>query len=111
MSTGFTYDVIVRSITGNPGQYFAEELRKRSLKVVDFAWTPVPGKREAPYLEAALQNSRVMILILNSILTDEYWWVLEGESFLFRDPKHPEKRLIVIRMDGTPLKPGLEAFP
>lgn len=108
MSTGFTYDVIVRNISGGAAQYFAGELRKRSLNALDFSWTPGPRNKEAPYLEAALQNSRVMILLLSSYMPDEYWWILEGESFLFRDPQHPEKKLIVIRLDGAPLKPGLE---
>lgn len=110
MSTSFSYDVIIRHFfDDSTAESLGNRLRAKGLRV--WSGTRQRGSKPDPDLDRALKSSRIMLLLLSGHLTDTYWFPLETDSFLFRDPADKDRRLITIRLKDTPLRPGLEKYP
>ena len=71
----------------------------------------LPSRRHAEKIEAGLNQSCVLVLCFSARALGPEWPQLEAGTFPFRDPAHPERRFIALRLDDTPLPDALAQSP
>lgn len=109
MDTEFLFDVFISYSSKDCVlvRVVAESLRQAQLRVWFDEWEIQPGDHILMKIEEGLEQSRRMVLCMSENAFSSDWSFLESSSLRFRDPLNRERKLIPIRLDGTPIKGSL----
>ena len=111
-SESFTHDVFL-SHSGHDKpvvRELAERLRADGVRVWFDEWEIQLGDSIFSKVEAALQQSRVLVLCMSEHAFGSDWATLESQTFRFRDPLNRQRRFIPVRLDDTQPKGSLAQF-
>src|SRR5215210_8748020 len=81
----------------------AERLRKDGVKVWFDEWVLKAGDSIPAKIEEGLERSRVLVLCMSANAFSSDWTQLESGTFRFRDPLNKQPRLILLRLDESPI--------
>ena len=111
-SESFTHDVFLsHSNYDKPVvRELAERLRTDGVRVWYDEWEIKLGDSIFSKVEAALQQSRVLVLCMSQHAFGSDWATLESQTFRFRDPLNKQRRFIPVRLDETQPKSSLAEF-
>ena len=111
-SESFTHDVFLsHSNYDKPVvRESAERLRADGVRVWYDEWEIKLGDSIFSKVEAALQQSRVLVLCMSEHAFGSDWATLESQTFRFRDPLNRQRRFIPRRLDDTQPKSSLAEF-
>jgi small GTP-binding protein len=113
MFDSFDYDVFICHSASDAAQALpiADHLRADGLRVWLAAWEVQAGEHYSSKIESGLTRSRVLILCTSINAFGPRWPRMEACTVQFRDPRNPQRRLVVLRLDKTPLKAELAHYP
>jgi hypothetical protein len=105
MDENFAFDVFLsHSVIDRPVvRDLAMRLRADGVKV----WwdEDLPSK-----IEQGLATSRVMVLCVSANVFESDWAAIERQTLRFRDPLNEARRLVLVRLDDTPMNESLAQF-
>lgn len=96
MNEQFKYDVFIsHSEKDKPAvRELAERLRKDGLRVWFDEWELKPGDAILRKIQAGLEQSRTLSLVMSQQATTAEWVTFEHHSMLFRSPTNQQPRFI-----------------
>lgn len=108
----FTHDIFLSHSAKDKAvvRPLAERLRVDGLRVWFDEWEIRPGDNIPLKIEEGLERSRNLVLCMSANAFDSDWAQLESQTFRFRDPLNRKRRLIPLRLDGSPIKGSLAQF-
>ena len=111
-SESFTHDVFLSHSTHDKPvvRELAERLRADGVRVWYDEWEIKLGDSIFSKVEAALQQSRVLMLCMSEHAFGSDWATLESQTFRFRDPLNKQRRFIPLRLDETSPPGSLAQF-
>ena len=112
MAETFTYDVFIsHSEKDKPAvRELAERLRKDGLRIWLDDWEIKPGDAILLKIQAGLEQSRTLVLVMSRHASASEWVTFEHHSVLFRDPTNQQRRFIPVRLDDAEILDTLKQF-
>ncbi|MBS1789998.1 MAG: TIR domain-containing protein [Acidobacteria bacterium] len=112
MAETFKYDVFIsHSEKDKPAvRELAEQLRKDGLRVWFDDWEIKPGDAILLKIQAGLEQSRTLVLVMSQHASASEWVTFEHHSVLFRDPTNQQRRFIPVRLDDAEIPDALKQF-
>ncbi len=85
------------------GEYIGNQLKRHDIIPKLYDWDVAPGDSFIEFMETSIEESRVMVLLWSTHAQNSFWVSEEYRSFHMKLSKDNRAKIIVVRLDRTPL--------
>ncbi len=112
MTEIFQYDVFISHSFKDKlaVRELAERLKVDGLRVWLAEWEIQPGDGIANKINQGLAQSRTLVLVTSANIAELEWVTFERQIAQFTEPTDPQRRFILLRLDGAKIKETLKQF-